>query len=177
MVLYEKAKQIDCPHFDARPDESDIDLLVIHNISLPPKQFGSSDIRKFFTGKLDPNAHPFYQHIAHIRVSAHCVIYRSGEVEQFVPFNQRAWHAGVSTFQGRHRCNDFSIGIELEGTDDLAYTQEQYQALTDVTRFIRQRYPRISLGRIVGHNDIAPGRKSDPGVAFDWARYRTAINA
>lgn len=176
MVLYEKAQQIDCSHCDARPDDNDVSLLVLHNISLPPEHFGTSHIRDFFTGQLDTNAHPFYQQIAGVRVSAHCVIYRTGKVEQFVPFNHRAWHAGVSTFQGRQRCNDFSIGIELEGTDWLAYTDEQYQSLIELSQFIRERYPRISLGRIVGHNDIAPGRKSDPGVAFDWARFRTAIN-
>ena len=126
-------------------------------------------------GELDPTEHPFYQEIAGLRVSAHCVIYRTGKVEQFVPFNERAWHAGLSTFQGKSRCNDFSIGIELEGTDTLAYTNEQYAALTELTEFIVKHYPDITLGRIVGHNDIAPGRKTDPGQAFDWARYRKSL--
>lgn len=150
-------------------------MLVIHNISLPPSQFGTSGIRDLFMGELDPTAHPFYQELAGLRVSAHCVIYRTGKVEQFVPFNERAWHAGLSTFQGKSRCNDFSIGIELEGTDTLAYTNEQYAALTELTEFIVKHYPDITLGRIVGHNDIAPGRKTDPGQAFDWARYRKSL--
>lgn len=150
-------------------------MLVIHNISLPPSQFGTSGIRDLFMGELDPTAHPFYQEIAGLRVSAHCVIYRTGKVEQFVPFNERAWHAGLSTFQGKSRCNDFSIGIELEGTDTLAYTNEQYAALTELTEFIVKHYPDITLGRIVGHDDIAPGRKTDPGQAFDWARYRKSL--
>ena len=125
---------------------------------------------------LNPNEHPFYKEIAGIRVSAHCVIYRTGEVEQFVPFNKRAWHAGFSTFQGRSRCNDFTIGIELEGTDTLPYTDAQYEQLSKLSKFILQQYPQISLGRIVGHNDIAPGRKTDPGVAFDWPRYRQSLD-
>ncbi len=150
-------------------------MLVIHNISLPPSQFGTLGIRDLFMGELDPTEHPFYQELAGLRVSAHCVIYRTGKVEQFVPFNERAWHAGLSTFQGKSRCNDFSIGIELEGTDTLAYTNEQYAALTELTEFIVKHYPDITLGRIVGHNDIAPGRKTDPGQAFDWARYRKSL--
>ncbi|MDO6540507.1 1,6-anhydro-N-acetylmuramyl-L-alanine amidase AmpD [Alteromonas stellipolaris] len=176
MVLYEPATQIDCPHYDERPDETDVSVLVIHNISLPPSQFGTSGIRELFTGTLNPNEHPFYKEIAGIRVSAHCVIYRTGEVEQFVPFNKRAWHAGLSTFQGRSRCNDFTIGIELEGTDTLPYTDAQYEQLSKLSKFILQQYPQISLGRIVGHNDIAPGRKTDPGVAFDWPRYRQSLD-
>jgi AmpD protein len=180
MVLFNQATFTPSPHCDERPYQEDtlvnnVDLLVIHNISLPPSQFGTSGIRDLFTGKLDPNAHPFYKEIAGLRVSAHCVIYRTGEVEQFVPFDKRAWHAGVSIFQGITRCNDFSIGIELEGTDELPYTDEQYHALTALSEFIIKHYPRISLGRIVGHNDIAPGRKTDPGVAFDWARYRVNL--
>ncbi|MBO7923707.1 1,6-anhydro-N-acetylmuramyl-L-alanine amidase AmpD [Alteromonas sp. K632G] len=177
MVLYKPAKQIDCPHYDERPDESDVSVLVIHNISLPPSQFGTSGIRELFTGTLNPDEHPFYKEIAGIRVSAHCVIYRNGEIEQFVPFNKRAWHAGLSTFQGRSRCNDFTIGIELEGTDTLPYTDAQYEQLSILSKFILQQYPRITLGRIVGHNDIAPGRKTDPGVAFDWPRYRQSLDA
>jgi len=177
MLLYKNAKHIDCAHFDERPNEQDVSVLVIHNISLPPSQFGTSGIRDLFTGVLDPNAHPFYQEIADIKVSAHCVIYRTGEVEQFVPFNKRAWHAGKSSFQGRSRCNDFSIGIELEGTDSLAYTDAQYAALVEMSHHIQKCYPQITLGRIVGHNDIAPGRKTDPGSAFDWARFRQSLNS
>ncbi|MDB2330897.1 1,6-anhydro-N-acetylmuramyl-L-alanine amidase AmpD [Alteromonas sp.] len=177
MTLYENATQVDCPHYDERPAGAEVSLLVIHNISLPPSQFGTSGIRQLFTGTLNPSEHPFYKDIAGLRVSAHCVIYRTGKVEQFVPFNARAWHAGVSTFQGVSRCNDFSIGIELEGTDTLPYTDEQYQTLSEVSNFIRSHYPRITLGRIVGHNDIAPGRKTDPGCAFDWARFRTSLSS
>lgn len=175
MVLYNEAKYTASPHYDARPDSTDVSLLVIHNISLPPSQFGTPGIRQLFTGTLNPDEHPFYKEIAGLRVSAHCVIYRTGEVEQFVPFDQRAWHAGLSSFQGRSRCNDYAIGIELEGTDTLPYTDAQYQALGELTSFITRYYPRITLGRIVGHNDIAPGRKTDPGAAFDWARYRTRM--
>lgn len=180
MVLYNQATFTQSPHFDERPFDAmlqpnNIDLLVIHNISLPPSQFGTSGIRDLFTGNLDPQAHPFYKEIAGLRVSAHCVIYRTGEIEQFVPFEKRAWHAGLSSFQGRRRCNDFSIGIELEGTDTLPFTDAQYESLKSLSEFIIKRYPRITLGRIVGHNDIAPGRKTDPGEAFDWPRYRTSL--
>ena len=175
MVLYDKAKYTQSPHCDARPDDTEVSLLVIHNISLPPSQFGTLGIRQLFTGTLNADDHPFYKEIAGLRVSAHCVIYRTGEIEQFVPFEKRAWHAGISTFQGRSRCNDYAIGIELEGTDTLPFTDAQYQALGELTDFITRYYPRITLGRIVGHNDIAPGRKTDPGVAFDWARYRMRV--
>ena len=176
MVLYNQAIFTESPHADPRPDNTDVSLLVIHNISLPPSQFGTPGIRELFTGTLNPDEHPFYKKIAGLRVSAHCVIYRTGEVEQFVPFDQRAWHAGLSSFQGKSRCNDFSIGIELEGTDTLPFTDALYHALGELTDFVTKRYPRISLGRIVGHNDIAPGRKTDPGEAFDWARYRMRIS-
>lgn len=162
-------------HFDERPDESDISLLVIHNISLPPNQFGTGDVVRFFQGKLDVNTHPFYSQIDGLRVSAHCFITRMGEVIQFVDFTKRAWHAGRSSFQGRARCNDYSIGIELEGTDDIAFTDEQYAALIDVVKGIQHAFPSITLGRIVGHSDIAPGRKTDPGLYFDWARFRTGL--
>ncbi len=176
MKYYPLAAQVDCPFFDERPNESDVNLLVIHNISLPPEEFGGDGIRGLFTGTLDYSAHPFYAQLEGLRVSAHCVIYRDGKIEQYVPFSHRAWHAGVSSFQGVSRCNDYSIGIELEGTDNLAYTQVQYDALVELTSFIRKVYPRISLGRIVGHNDIAPGRKTDPGVAFNWTYFRQRIN-
>lgn len=150
-------------------------LLVVHNISLPPNQFGTKGIEQLFTGTLDPQEHPFYAEIAHLKVSAHCVVRREGTVEQYVPFSQRAWHAGLSSFQGRKRCNDFSIGIEMEGADNTPYTKAQYDALQAITSFLMSAYPAITLGRIVGHNDIAPGRKTDPGQAFDWCRYRQAV--
>ena len=169
------ATRVDCSFWDARPDNVEISLLVIHNISLPPGEFGTSGIRDLFTGTLDKTAHPFYKDIAHLRVSAHCVIYRDGRIEQYVPFSGRAWHAGVSSFQGRKRCNDYAIGIELEGTDALPYSDAQYASLTSLSKHILLHYPLITCGRIIGHNDIAPGRKTDPGPYFDWARYRQSL--
>ncbi|RJX70733.1 1,6-anhydro-N-acetylmuramyl-L-alanine amidase AmpD [Vibrio sinensis] len=172
---YQLARKVPSPFFDQRTDSSDISLLVIHNISLPPGQFGGPYIEQFFTGKLDPNAHPFFNVIASMTVSAHCLIRRDGEVVQFVPFSARAWHAGVSSFAGREKCNDYSIGIELEGTDFIAYTDEQYQALTQITQAIQLRYSAITQPRITGHQYIAPLRKTDPGLCFDWPRYRAAL--
>jgi N-acetyl-anhydromuramoyl-L-alanine amidase len=165
------------PNQDARPPETTIDLLVIHNISLPPGEFGGDWIDDLFHNRLDPNAHPYFAPIAAVRVSAHLLIRRDGRLIQYVPCERRAWHAGVSSFQGRERCNDYSIGIELEGTDDTSFTEAQYIRLAACTRQIRQRYPTISAERIVGHADIAPDRKTDPGPAFDWARYRRDIRA
>ncbi|MBW4953645.1 1,6-anhydro-N-acetylmuramyl-L-alanine amidase AmpD, partial [Klebsiella pneumoniae] len=136
-------------------------LLVVHNISLPPGEFGGPWIDALFTGTLDPAAHPYFADIAHLRVAAHCLIRRDGEIVQYVPFDKRAWHAGLSCWQGRENCNDFSIGIELEGTDTLAYTDAQYQALQEITRLLMQHYP-ITPARITGHSDIAPERKTDP---------------
>lgn len=173
--LYKNAELKHSPFYDERPDESDVSVLVIHNISLPPGQFGTNGIEQLFTGTLDPKEHAFYAEIAHLRVSAHCVIKRDGSVEQYVPFHQRAWHAGISSFQGREKCNDYAIGIELEGTDDMPYTDAQYVSLVDVSADIINLFPKITLGRIVGHNDVAPGRKTDPGVAFNWTGYRQAL--
>jgi AmpD protein len=170
---------VSCPttHWDNRPNADDISLLVIHNISLPPNQFGGSYIEQFFCGLLDKSQHPYFAEIAALRVSAHCLIKRTGQVVQFVPFSQRAWHAGKSSFQGRPTCNDYSIGIELEGSDSIDYTPEQYQSLVALSQHIIRHYPLIRLSRIVGHNDIAPGRKSDPGSAFNWPRYRQLLMA
>lgn len=165
------------PHFDQRPVDSAVSLLVIHNISLPPGQFGGGYVQPFFQGKLDPEIHPFFEEIAAIRVSAHCLIERDGSITQFVSFDKRAWHAGVSVHQGVQRCNDFSIGIELEGTDHIAYTAKQYDSLIKLTQNLMVQYPKITLGRIVGHDDLAPGRKTDPGQSFDWCRYRTGISS
>ena len=156
------------PHHDERPSQVPIDMIVVHGISLPPGEFGSNAISAFFCGKLDTSLHPAFADIAALRVSAHLLIRRTGEVIQFVPFAKRAWHAGESSFQGKTRCNDFSIGIELEGTDHLAYEQVQYQQLGKVIALLRQAYPGITQDRIVGHVDIAPHRKTDPGPAFDW---------
>lgn len=155
------------PHHDERPQNMAIDMIVVHGISLPPGEFGSNAIEEFFCGKLDTGSHPAFADIAALRVSAHLLIRRTGEVIQFVPFSKRAWHAGVSSFQGKPNCNDFSIGIELEGTDNTRYEPVQYQQLGKVIKLLQQTYP-IILDRIVGHVDIAPGRKTDPGPTFDW---------
>ena len=169
------AKRIQSPNHNERPSEGRIDLLVIHNISLPPGKFGGTYICDFFTNQLDRTAHPYFQEIAALEVSAHLLIRRDGHVIQFVPFNKRAWHAGESCFQDERGCNDFSIGIELEGSDDVKFTAQQYQQLADVTKRIMTAYPGITADRIVGHSDIAPGRKTDPGSAFDWALYRQLL--
>ena len=163
------------PNCDARPDGVKVDLLVIHNISLPPGEFGGHWIEDLFTNRLDPSAHPYFAEIADLQVSAHLLLHRDGTAIQFVPLEQRAWHAGVSSFCDRERCNDFSIGIELEGSDDTPFSHAQYEALCGLTREIQQRFPAITAERIVGHSDIAPGRKTDPGPCFDWVRYRAAL--
>jgi len=162
------------PHHDCRPEDESPSLLVVHNISLPPGEFGGPWIDALFAGTLDPEAHPYFAGIAHLRVSAHCLIRRDGEIVQYVPFDKRAWHVGISHYQGRERRNDFSIGIELEGTDTLPYTDEQYQQLVAITRALIPLYPQIAAN-ITGHSDIAPERKTDPGPAFDWARFREAL--
>ncbi|HHM05843.1 MAG TPA: 1,6-anhydro-N-acetylmuramyl-L-alanine amidase AmpD [Gammaproteobacteria bacterium] len=165
------------PNCDPRPPRTEVDLLVIHAISLPPEQFGGPWIEALFTNALDHSAHPYFAALRGVRVSAHVLICRDGGVRQFVPFHMRAWHAGKSCFQGRASCNDFSIGIELEGSDQQPFDERQYPALAEVTLAIMRAYPRITPTRIVGHADIAPGRKSDPGPFFDWARYRAMIVA
>lgn len=147
---------------------------MVHGISLPPGQFGSGDIEALFTNRLDPTAHPYFAEVAHLEVSAHFLIRRTGEVVQFVSADERAWHAGVSSWCGREHCNDFSIGIELEGTDDAPYEDPQYKALAALISVLRNHYPLIRSDAIVGHSDIAPGRKTDPGPAFDWQRVRLA---
>ena len=166
---------IESPNQNARPDNTDIELLVIHNISLPLGEFGSLAIRQFFRNELDCNAHPFYGEIAGLQVSAHLLIDRQGAITQFVPFSNRAWHAGESEFCGRGNCNDYSIGIEMEGTDFEAFTESQYLSLTAVTKLLLAAYPAMSADKIVGHSDIAPGRKTDPGPHFDWGRYRQSL--
>lgn len=171
----DQARRVPSPNYNQRPSDQTIDLLVIHNISLPPGQFGTGCVEDFFCNQLDHSAHPFFEEIQSLQVSAHLLIERSGAVVQFVGFDDRAWHAGQSCFNGREACNDFSIGIELEGTDETPYTDEQYQHLVAITRAIQKAYPAIVLDNIQGHADIAPGRKTDPGPAFDWARYRQAI--
>lgn len=166
---------IPSPNWDERPESSEINLLVIHGISLPPGEFGGNAITQLFTNKLNPKDHPFYEEIFELRVSAHLLIRRDGTLIQYVPFDKRAWHAGVSVFNGQEKCNDYSIGIELEGTDETDYTKEQYQKLAEVTEVLIERYPGITMDRIVGHSDVAPGRKTDPGPAFDWEYYRELL--
>lgn len=164
------AQHIRSENYNERPSQ-EISLLVIHNISLPPGEFGTGMVDALFTNQLPADAHPFFQHIKDLRVSAHFLIERCGHIKQYVSCNQRAWHAGASSFQGRENCNDFSIGIELEGTDELPYTDAQYQSLNRLTTELRHAYPLISDQRICGHSDIAPGRKTDPGPSFDWSRF------
>ncbi|WP_092876757.1 1,6-anhydro-N-acetylmuramyl-L-alanine amidase AmpD [Izhakiella capsodis] len=168
------ARQVASPHHNSRPHGEQPSLLVIHNISLPPGEFGGPWIDALFTGTLDPEAHPYFAEIAGLCVSAHCLIRRDGEIVQYVPFSERAWHAGISCWQERECCNDFSIGIELEGTDTLPYTDQQYRALVQVTRLLMQHYP-LTVANITGHSDIAPQRKTDPGAAFDWQRYHQML--
>jgi AmpD protein len=163
------------PHFDRRPQDTVPDLIVVHGISLPPGEFGGAWIDQLFTGSLDPDAHPFFRDIAQQGVSAHALIRRGGDIVQYVPFQARAWHAGESQYQGRPFCNDYSIGIELEGTDDLPYEDAQYESLAHLIRALLAAYPSLASERVVGHSDIAPGRKTDPGSAFDWQRLRRGL--
>ena len=170
------AQHCPSPNFDDRPEASTVDLLVIHNISLPPGQFGGPWIKDLFLNQLNPSQHAYFQEIGDLKVSAHFLIDRGGEILQFVPMNKRAWHAGVSDFQGRECCNDFSIGIELEGVDDLPYTEPQYQSLAKLTTEIQRQFPSITKERITGHQNIAPQRKTDPGPAFDWHYYFSLLD-
>lgn len=165
------------PNYGARPEPAEISLLVVHNISLPPGQFGGGYIEAFFQNRLDHCVHPYFATIEGLQVSAHGLIERTGELVQFVDLRQRAWHAGRSSFCGQEECNDYSIGIELEGTDDQPYTDAQYHTLARVTVDIMAAWPDITPDRIVGHSDIAPGRKTDPGPAFDWAEFRRLLSA
>lgn len=163
------------PNFDARPEGAAADVVVIHAISLPPGEFPGTNVEQLFCNRLDSACHPFFREIDGLTVSAHLLIRRDGEVIQFVSFDSRAWHAGVSSFEGRSRVNDFSIGIELEGSDFHPFEEAQYHALTDVIHALRAAYPAITPDRIVGHSDIAPGRKTDPGPYFNWVRVRRAL--
>jgi AmpD protein len=175
--LLRGVRQVLSPHFDARPDGMRPELIVVHGISLPPDEFGGGWVERFFCGNLPPAAHPYFSSIAGVRVSAHALIARDGAITQFVPFHGRAWHAGASRYEGRERCNDFSIGIELEGADTTPYTDAQYVSLVSVVRSLCAAYPGLAPARLVGHSDIAPGRKSDPGPAFDWTRLRAAVES
>ena len=162
------------PNFNQRPS-GEISLLVIHNISLPPGQFGTGRVQQFFCNALAHHEHPYFAQLAELQVSAHFLIERDGAITQFVSCLERAWHAGVSCFDGRQGCNDFSIGIELEGTDLEPFEDAQYHALIELCRELQRAWPAITVERICGHSDIAPGRKTDPGPAFDWQRLRTAL--
>ena len=167
-------RQVISPHCDERPTGVTPDLIVVHGISLPPGEFGGPWIDRLFTGNLPPDEHPFFREVAGRRVSAHALIRRDGEIVQYVPFGERAWHAGNSEYQGRTACNDFSIGIELEGEDARPYADAQYASLNALIEALLETYPSLSRKRIAGHSDIAPGRKTDPGSAFDWSRVERA---
>jgi AmpD protein len=165
-------RRVASPNFDARPADSAIGLLVIHGISLPPNEYGGDAIERFFTNTLEYSEHPYFEQLRGVTVSSHFLVRRDGQVVQFVPCNKRAWHAGASTWNGCARCNDFSIGIELEGSDFEPYTGLQYAALARLTRCLKRAYP---IRDIVGHSDIAPGRKTDPGPFFDWDEFRKRL--
>jgi len=169
------ARQVLSPHFDARPAGVLPELLVVHGISLPPGEFGGPWIDRLFTGTLPADAHPYFREIAAQRVSAHALIRRDGQIVQYVPFGERAWHAGQSTYRGRAGCNDFSIGVELEGTDDTPYTDAQYEALAALAAALLTAYHSLCAQAIAGHSEVAPGRKTDPGPAFDWARLQALL--
>ena len=170
------ARQVESPNCDERPEDGEISLLVIHGISLPPGEYGGPYIEQLFTNTLDPQEHPFFEEIKDLQVSSHLLIRRDGTIIQFVPYNKRAWHAGESCHDGRERCNDYSIGIELEGTDDTPYTDDQYKVLENVINVVRENYPLITESNIVGHCHIAPQRKTDPGPSFEWARITPGKN-
>lgn len=164
------------PNFGPRPEQASVSLLVVHNISLPPGQFGGNAIERFFCNELDGQEHPYFEQICDMKVSAHVLIRRDGECIQFVSFLDRAWHAGRSSFHGEDECNDFSIGIELEGADHIPYEPAQYRALANLARVVMQRWPQITRERMTGHCDIAPGRKTDPGPAFSWPALFEALD-
>ena len=173
--LLELARQQPSPNCDDRPPGVEPDLIVVHGISLPPGEFGGPWIDRLFMNTLPPDGHPYFAEVAGLRVSAHLLIRRSGEVVQYVPFQRRAWHAGVSSWAGRERCNDYSIGIELEGADHSPYESTQYAMLARVIAVLCRSYPQLTPDRVVGHSDVAPGRKSDPGPSFDWPRLRSLV--
>lgn len=174
--LLDIATNIVSDNFDERPEGRAISLIVVHNISLPPGEFGGPYITQLFTNQLNKDEHPYFEKIFHLRVSSHILIRRDGEIIQYVPFHSRAWHAGASEYQGEQACNDFSIGIELEGTDDLPFELVQYEKLAQLIKELQRNYPSIAKNAITGHSDIAPGRKTDPGPAFDWDHLNQIIN-
>lgn len=174
--LLQACKQCPSENRDERPAELAIDLIVVHSISLPPGEYGGGAIEDFFQNKLDKQQHPYFEEIHQMQVSSHLLIKRNGEIVQFVPFHERAWHAGESNYQGRACCNDFSIGIELEGTDSDEFELVQYQKLVEIIAALQHAYPDIK-NNITGHSDIAPGRKLDPGTGFDWQKLHRLINS
>ncbi|NJO13414.1 MAG: 1,6-anhydro-N-acetylmuramyl-L-alanine amidase AmpD [Gammaproteobacteria bacterium] len=173
----EGVRRMPSPNHDARPPGVLPELIVIHGISLPPGQFGGPWIDRLFTNSLPPDAHPYFAQVAGRQVSAHVLVRRDGSLTQYVPFHLRAWHAGASSFGGRSACNDFSVGIELEGADEVAYEDAQYASAASLIGALCAAYPTLSARQIVGHSDIAPGRKTDPGIAFDWPRLRALVEA
>jgi AmpD protein len=175
--LIHGARYVPSPNHDARPSGVVPELIVVHGISLPPDEYGGPWIDRLFSNQLPPDGHPYFRQVAGLRVSSHMLIRRDGEWVQYVPLHLRAWHAGASSYQGRERCNDFSIGIELEGSDTVAYEPVQYAGLARLILLLCAAYPTLSTERLVGHSDIAPGRKTDPGPAFDWPRLRALLNA
>lgn len=173
--LLRDVRYVASPNHDERPADCDVDVIIIHAISLPPGCFGGSEIEQLFCNSLDATLHPYFEEIYNLQVSAHFLIRRDGEIVQFVPLSKRAWHAGESNCLGRSQVNDFSIGIELEGCDDQIFEQAQYQSLTPLTHSLFKAFPNLSADRLFGHSDISPGRKTDPGSHFDWAAYRAAL--
>ena len=174
--LVKEARQQPSSNFDTRPNETDITLIVIHGISLPPGKFGKNYIDQLFCNQLNPDEHPYFKEISGLKVSSHLLIRRDGELVQYVPLKKRAWHAGVSSYEGRANCNDFSIGIEMEGVDNTPYTDTQYQILSILIKSLIKEYPALNEKTIAGHCDIASGRKTDPGEVFDWERLNTLIS-
>jgi N-acetyl-anhydromuramoyl-L-alanine amidase len=172
----EDVRQVPSPNCDDRPDGCEIDLVIMHGISLPPNEYGGEYIDQLFTNTLDPQEHPYFAEIVALRVSSHLLVNRKGEITQYVPFNDRAWHAGKSEFQGRQTCNDFSIGIELEGCDYQEYEPVQYQVAANIVKLLMTNWQGITKQRVVGHCDVAPGRKTDPGEAFDWDYFYSLLD-
>ncbi len=174
--LLKDVRFVESPNKNNRPYPTDIRLIIVHGISLPPDEFGGCWIDDFFMNQLDPKAHPYFEEIHNMEVSSHLLIRRDGSVTQYVPFNQRAWHAGLSCYDGKENCNDFSIGIELEGADHIPYTDEQYTELSRCCQMLIQHYPLLTEGAVVGHCDVAPRRKTDPGDSFDWGKLRQLLS-
>jgi AmpD protein len=173
---FSEVNRCDSPNCDDRPLDCGVELIVVHGISLPPGRYGEGFVHQLFTNTLDPTHHPYFAQIADLRVSAHLLIERDGLTTQFVALNRRAWHAGESSYRGRSACNDFSVGIELEGVDDQPYAERQYERLADIIAALAVAWPLIDQSRVVGHRDVSPGRKTDPGSAFDWTHLHEQLD-